>query len=193
MILTLYMDDFLIVDVSIEVIEMTKKKLMDKFKMKNMGHVSLVLGMQVTRDRENGTLTISQEKRTKSILDRFGMADCNLASTPGYGSELSTKHPADTLLNEEETQRYQAITGSVRCLAQALRYDIMYATSQLARAMSQPAVLVHQGAAKHLLHYQAGTTDFTIGYKKGGFKLTAFSDSNRGNNPTTTGRLRVTS
>ena len=39
------------------------------------------------------------------------------------------------------------------------------------------------GAAKHLVRYLAGTTDFTIVYKKGGFKLTAFSDSNWGNNP----------
>ena len=39
------------------------------------------------------------------------------------------------------------------------------------------------GAAKHLLRYLVGTTDFTIVYKKGGFKLTAFLDSNWGNNP----------
>ena len=38
------------------------------------------------------------------------------------------------------------------------------------------------GAAKQLLRYLAGTTDFTIVYKKGGFDLTAFSDSNWGNN-----------
>ena len=59
-------------------------------------------------------------------------------------------------------------------LVQILKYDIMYSSGQLARAMSTPAK-VHMGAAKHLLRYLAGTTDFTIVYKKGGFKLTAFS------------------
>ena len=34
------------------------------------------------------------------------------------------------------------------------------------------------GAAKHLLRYLTVTTDFTIVYKKRGFKLTDFSDSN---------------
>ena len=67
-------------------------------------------------------------------------------------------------------------------LVQILKYDIMYSSGQLARAMSTPAK-VHMGAAKHLLRYLAGTTDFTIVYKKGGFKLTAFSDSNWCNNP----------
>ena len=57
-------------------IEMIKTKLMDQFKMTDMGDVSLVLGMQVTRDRQGKTLTISQENYTKSILERFGMADC---------------------------------------------------------------------------------------------------------------------
>ena len=60
---------------------------MDKFKMTDMGDVSLVLGMQVTRDRGKKTLTISQGNYTKSILDRFGMSGRNPSSTPGYGSE----------------------------------------------------------------------------------------------------------
>ena len=38
-------------------------------------------------------------------------------------------------------------------------------------------------AAKRLLRYLAGTVDFAITYKQGGFKLTAFSDANWGDNP----------
>ena len=83
---------------------------MDQFKITDMGDVSLVLGMQVTRDRQGKTLTICQEKYTKSILERFGMPDCKPSSTPGFGCELSTEQPEGTLLNKEETQRYQAIT-----------------------------------------------------------------------------------
>ena len=35
-----------------QLIEKTKSKLEKKFKMADMGDVSLVLGMQITRDRE---------------------------------------------------------------------------------------------------------------------------------------------
>ena len=38
-------------------------------------------------------------------------------------------------------------------------------------------------AAKHLLRYLAGTTNFATTYKRGSCKLTAFSDANWGNNP----------
>ena len=181
-ILTLYAYDLLIIGGIIQEIETIKEKLMVKFKMTDMGDVSLVLGMQVTRDRKRGTLTITQENCTKSILDRLGMGSCNPLSTPGSGSELSVEQPEGTLLNAEDKQRYQTIAGSVAYLAQMTRYDIMYSTSQLARAMSIPAK-IHMRAAKHLLRYLSGTKDFSITYKKAGLRLTAFSDSNCGNNP----------
>ena len=68
------------------------------------------------------------------------------------------------------------------CLGQVTRYDIGYAVNQLARAMSKPSK-AHMAAAKHLLRYLAGATNFVITYKRGGFKLTPFSDANWGNNP----------
>ena len=48
--------------------------------------------------------------------------------------------------------------------------------------MSKPAK-AHIGVAKHLLRYLAGSTDFSITYKQGGFRLAAFSGANWGNNP----------
>ena len=39
------------------------------------------------------------------------------------------------------------------------------------------------GAAKHLLRHLAESANFSITYKRGGFKLTACSDANWGNNP----------
>ena len=94
--------------------------------MTDMGEASLVLGIEIKRDRQLGTLTISQEAYSKSILERFGMSDCKPTSTPGYGPELSNKQPEDTLLDEEETRRYQGIVGCLMHIAQGLRYDLIY-------------------------------------------------------------------
>ena len=49
-ILTLYVDDFLVIGGDIQLTEEIRRKLMDQFKMTDMGDVSLVLGMQVTGD-----------------------------------------------------------------------------------------------------------------------------------------------
>ena len=54
-ILTLYVDHLLLVGADIQVIESIKQTLMKRFKMTDMGDVSPVLGMQVTRDRQQKT------------------------------------------------------------------------------------------------------------------------------------------
>ena len=51
-ILTLYVDDLLVIGGDIQLMEKIMSKLIEKFKMTDMGDVSLVLGMQITRDRE---------------------------------------------------------------------------------------------------------------------------------------------
>ena len=45
------------------------------------------------------------------------------------------------------------------------------------------SVKAHIGAAKHLLCYLDGSTDFSIACKQAGFRLAAFSDANWDNNP----------
>ena len=92
--------------------------------MTDMGDVPLVLGMGVTHDREKGTVTITQEKYTKSLLGRYGMANCNSTYTPGVGKELSLDQPEERLLSKEERQRFQAITGTVVYLGQVTRHGI---------------------------------------------------------------------
>ena len=67
-------------------------------------------------------------------------------------------------------------------LGQATRYDIGHAVNQLAQAMSKPSK-AYIAAVKHLLRDLAGTTNFAITSKQGGFKLIEFSDANWGNNP----------
>ena len=154
-----YVDDILFLSTSKSLLNKLKKQLMYRFKMSDMGDVSRILGMNVTRDREKGAITISQKDYTKDVVQRYGMESCNPAYTPEIGPELSLNQPDEKLLNEEEKQRYQAITGAVMYLAQVTRYDILYAVNQLARTMSKPAK-AHMGAAKRLLrllhHLQAG-------------------------------------
>lgn len=180
--LTLYVDDLLLASNNSNAMAMVKEKLKHRFKMTDMGPVSLVLGMEIKRDLELGTLTISQEAYSKSILERFGMSECKPTTTPGYGSELSNQQPEETLLDEDEKKRYQGIVGCLMYVSQVLRYDIMYAVGQLARPMAKPSK-IHMVAAKHTLRYLAGTTKFSITYKRGSFNLAVFTDSNWANNP----------
>ena len=66
-----------------------------------------ILGMSVTRDREKGTITISQKGYTEDVVQPYGLEERNPASNPGVGLELSLNQEEEKLLNEVEKRRYQ--------------------------------------------------------------------------------------
>ena len=63
-ILTLDVDDILLLGNNKQLLGKLKKQLMGRFEMKDLGDVSKVIGMNVTRDRENGTIE-------KEYTDRY--------------------------------------------------------------------------------------------------------------------------
>ena len=87
----MYVDGLLLLGGNTPLLKDLKIKLVDRFTMTDMGDVSMVLGMQITRDREAKTLTISQDHYTKSVLARFGMGECNPVHKTGAGAELFLK------------------------------------------------------------------------------------------------------
>lgn len=66
--------------------------------MTDMEGVSLVLGMGVTRDRKIVTVTITREDYAKSLLERYGVTNCNPMYTPGVEKDLSLEQPDERLL-----------------------------------------------------------------------------------------------
>ena len=71
----IYVDDVLIFSNNLKSIESIKMKLASKFKMKDMGEVKSILGMNISR-AEN-FIKIDQSCYISEVLDRFGMKDCN--------------------------------------------------------------------------------------------------------------------
>ena len=59
-ILTLYVDDILITGKDPTLVEQRKEEIKERFKMTDMGEVSRILGLEVTRDFNEGTLAITQ-------------------------------------------------------------------------------------------------------------------------------------
>ena len=147
-----------------------------------MGDMSGILGMNVTRDRKKGAITFREKDFADDVVQRYGMEGYNHSYTPRVVPEMSLNQPEKTLLNEEKKRGYQAITGDAMYLTHVIRYGILYAVNQLARAMSKPAK-THTGVTKYLLRYLIGSIDFSITYKQGRFRLAAFSAAKWGKYP----------
>ena len=82
-VLTLYVNDIMFLSAGKPLLNKLKKKLRNRFEMSDMGDVSrILLGMNVTRDREKGTITINQKYYTEDVVQRYRMKGGNPAYTP---------------------------------------------------------------------------------------------------------------
>lgn len=91
-ILLLYMDDMLIVGRDTNKIDKLKKELSKSFEMKDLGPASQILGINISRDRTNRKLRLSQESYIEKVLDKFNMGKAKPVSFPlGSHLKLSSK------------------------------------------------------------------------------------------------------
>ena len=81
-ILSLYVDDILIVGNDNKLINITKKWLSSNFEMKDMGEASYVVGVKICRDHSKRPLGLSQETYIKKRLKHYHMHDCKPMDTP---------------------------------------------------------------------------------------------------------------
>ena len=69
---------------------MLKIKLAKSFAMKDLGAAKQILGMRITRDRENCKLTLSQGEYIEKVLQRFRMQN-EKPITHTFGKPFQTK------------------------------------------------------------------------------------------------------
>ena len=76
MILSLYVDDILLVENDTEYLLIQRAWLSSNFEIKDMGKAAHILDVKITRDHSKRMLALSQESYIKKILERFHMQDC---------------------------------------------------------------------------------------------------------------------
>ena len=81
-ILSLYVDEMLIVRKSMAEINMLKDQMARNFDMKDLGAAKQILGIEIHRDKINGKLIFLQEKCVEKILVRFKINKENHVNVP---------------------------------------------------------------------------------------------------------------
>lgn len=71
--LLLYVDDMLVACKHGSKVDKAKRLLKNEFEIKDIGHASKILGMEIIRDRSSETLFLSHRVNVEKILRRFNM------------------------------------------------------------------------------------------------------------------------
>jgi hypothetical protein len=154
-----------------------KKKIASQFDIKDMGTARYFLGLEIVRNSD-GSISISQAKYARDVLQRFKMEDCNPQGTPLEPGLTLSKSDGVALPDRTE---YMEVLGSLMYLACNTRPDLCQSVSMLARFMSEPTDR-HWQAAKRILRYLKGTVEMCITYvtapKQGVHSVVTYSDAN---------------
>ena len=128
--LLLYVDDMIITSDDLNGIQELKDFLSQQFEMKDLGHLSYFLGLEITHSTDG--LYITQAKYTSELLSRAGLTDSktvdnrvelNAHLTPTGGKPLSN------------SSLYKRLVGSLVYLT-VTRPNISYAVHQVSQYLS---------------------------------------------------------
>ena len=93
----IHIDDLLLASNSKATVQRVKSELMTHFKIHDQGPTTSILGIKIERDCAARTISLSQPGYVESILEMFGMADCNPSLTPmDENQKLSAQMSPDT-------------------------------------------------------------------------------------------------
>jgi len=173
-IIAVYVDDLIIVADQEDDITATKEMLSRRFKMKDLGLLSFVLGIGAQQDRDAGTVTLHQKRYVLNLLSRYRMTDANPVSTPADVNVKLVKD--DGVSKPADRELYQSLVGSLLYAAVATRPDIAQAVSAVAKFAAAPSE-AHMTAARRILRYLKGTSNMGLVYSREGGNLHAYSDA----------------
>jgi transposase InsO family protein len=166
LLLSIHVDDQLIACSNQEQLNEFKRQLNNRFECSNGGPVNYFLGINVYRDIPGKQLYLSQEHYLESLLERFGMSNCQPSRTI-LPSDFKPVTPTDEEFEAAKQLDFPSMAGGILYAATITRPDLAYAAGLLCRFISKWNESIYK-AAKHVLRYIRGTTDLCLTFDGSG-------------------------
>ena len=147
-VVSIYVDDLILVVDLMKDLQKTKADLSARFKMKDLGQLRYCLC--IVCNASEGKICINQKPYIDNLVRRFGLSDACGVSTP---ADTCVKLVADDGISRPaDPKLYQQIVGRLQYAAGGTRPDIAYAVSTIAKFCHQSTEL-HITATKCVLKY----------------------------------------
>ena len=188
-----HIDDFLIVSSAPEASHAFKEELKSLWTISDLGEASFCIGIAISHNRADRTISISQTALIDHIVQQFGQTEADPISTPmdpAVAKSLTRPSPSDPPLSATDSYDlsripYRSLVGSLMYLAVGTRPDISFAVAHLCQFLDCYRC-AHWNAAIRVVHYLKGTRllALTLGGDPN-LRLVGFSDSSYADCPDT--------
>ncbi len=178
-VIAVHVDDCTIAASDAKLVEDFKRGLSKNVEVTDLGELHWMLGIEVKRDREAGTIHLSQWVYIDTILCHFNFTDLKPLSLPmDVQSRLMSKQSPNTLTKFMAMRDllYQEAVGALNWAALATCPDISFAVSTIARFGTNPGP-AHWEAMKQIFRYLASTCNLWLLYREQEHALLGYIDT----------------
>lgn len=177
-VLIIYVDDGIIFSNRQQILTDILEHLKTEFEIRSLP-ADRFIGINITRDRPQHTIYLSQPDYIVKLLEKFNMSDCTPVAIPAdpccrLSPEMCPKNPEEEA--EMKNVPYREAVGSLMHIMVMTRPDISYAIGQVAQFVQNPGKQ-HWRAVKRILAYLKKTLNLGLRFNKDGDTLTGFCDS----------------
>ena len=165
-ILAVHVDDCLVTGSPTTFVNKFKVDMHKKYKLTDLGPANWLLGIKITRDRANKTISLSQHAYIESIITQYNFDDLKPLSIPMDPSAPLSKSQSPNKLEDIARMKntpYREAVGSLMYAAMGTRPDIAFATSTVAQFSDNPG-WPHWEAVKRIFRYLLGTKKLELTY-----------------------------
>ena len=151
---------------NVKLIKKFKEDMHAKYRLTDLGAINWLLGIKITRDLINKTISLSQHAYIDAIITRFNFDDLKPSSIPIDPSAPLSKSQSPSKIEDITKMRnvpYQEAVGSLMYAAMGTRPDIAFATSTVAQFSDNPG-WAYWEAVKRIYRYLKGTRDLVLTY-----------------------------
>ena len=165
-ILAVHVDDCALTGSSRKLIDEFKVQMNKTYKISDLGAIHWLLGIKVTRDLPNHTISLSQHAYIDSIILRYNFTDLKPSAIPMDPCAPLLKSQSPTKLADIARMKnipYREAVGSLMYAAMGTRPDIAFAVSTVAQFSDNPG-WAHWEAVKRIFKYLRGTQKLELVY-----------------------------
>ncbi|CAI7746502.1 unnamed protein product [Closterium sp. NIES-54] len=156
-----YVDDLVFATAHTEALAHVKFELQRRHTCTDLGELTSYLGLRITRDRAQCTITLTQSHMVQQVLQRFGFTYSSPQSTPLPTGHSLSAPPWDESV--EPSGPYPELVGCLMYLMTCTQPDLAYPLSLLARYVAPGRHRkVHWDAAKRVLRYLCSTSSMGL-------------------------------
>ena len=153
--------------------------LHEHLEIHDMGEIHWMLGIEIKRNREAQTISLSQRSYIDSIVTRYGFEDAKPLSIPIVANSTLSRDDCPTTttdIGKMSGRPYREAVGSLMYASVGTRPDISFALNQVARFSDNPG-LPHWEAVKRIFCYLKGTRDHRLVYGEKEHSISGYTDA----------------